>query len=178
MGHAQFLLLTLVALAAGGDAPSLKQGEQAADTRVRGHWVDPSTGLMWAGRDNFGRDLNWRQAGKYCGALRLAGHADWRLPTIGELEAIFDRRANALGLGGKRNERSYPFHVKGDLFLTGDSWSAPTMATTSTSSPIPALRSHRNQRGGMSLNSTLRARAHHDPRHGEWPRNEDSACIR
>ena len=122
--HALFLLLTLVTFVVGAPARSLTETEQAVDTRVRGYWVDTSTGLMWAGKDNFGRDLNWRQAGKYCGDLRLAGHADWRLPTIGELEGIFDRSANALGLGGKRNERGYPFHVKGDLFLTGDSWSA------------------------------------------------------
>ena len=54
----------------------------------------------------------------------MAGYADWRLPTIGELEAIYDKSANALGLGGKHNEKRYTFHVKGDLFLTGDAWSA------------------------------------------------------
>src|SRR5262245_32363360 len=88
----------------------------ASDTRVRGFWVDPSTGLMWAGRDNFGRDLNWRQAAKYCLDLRLGGYADWRLPTIDELEGIYDRGETAVGLGGKRNEKRQTFHVKGDLF--------------------------------------------------------------
>jgi hypothetical protein len=79
---------------------------------------------MWAGRDGFGRDLNWRQATKYCADLQLAGHADWRLPTIVELEGIYDRRANAPGLGGKRNDTPRPYHVRGDLFLTGNAWSA------------------------------------------------------
>jgi hypothetical protein len=79
---------------------------------------------MWAGRDNFGRDLNWRQATQYCRDLQLAGYVDWRLPTIGELEGIYDKSANALGLGGKRNDIAITWHVKGDLFLTGYSWSA------------------------------------------------------
>jgi hypothetical protein len=111
------------------DAPhaqsSTKDPDRAtSDTRARGYWVDPSTGLMWAGKDNFGRDLNWRQASKYCVDLRLAGYADWRLPTIVELEAIFDRSASAIGLSGKRNDTPQPYHVKGDLFLTGLEWSA------------------------------------------------------
>jgi hypothetical protein len=96
----------------------------ASDTRVRGYWVDPSSGLMWAGRDNFGRDLNWRQATKYCRDLQLAGYADWRLPAIEELEGVYDRRARALGRGGARNQTPLTFHVKGDLFLTGLQWSA------------------------------------------------------
>jgi Protein of unknown function (DUF1566) len=106
--------------------PAVAHGDPqvAPETRVRGYWVDPSTGLMWAGKDNFGRDVNWVQALKYCLDLRLGGYADWRLPTIRELEGIYDKSANALGLAGKRNEKPQTFHVKGDLFLTGYSWSA------------------------------------------------------
>ena len=118
------LLLMLLPSVVGGDAQSSSGGGQVTpDTRVRGYWVDPSTGLMWAGKDNFGRDVNWSQAAKYCLDLRLAGHSDWRLPTIGDLEGIYDKSAKALGLGGKHNEKRYTFHVKGDLLLTGDSWS-------------------------------------------------------
>ena len=123
--HTQLLLLTLLPVGLGAQAQSSTEGPQVArpDTQVRGYWVDPSTGLMWAGRDSFGRDLNWRQALKYCLGLRLAGHADWRLPTVDELEGIYDKRANALGRGGKHNETPQHSHVKGDLFLTGDSCS-------------------------------------------------------
>lgn len=60
---------------------------------------------------------------KYCRDLRLAGQTDWRLPVIGELEGIYDRYASTLGLGGMHNEKGQPYHVKGDLLLTGDSWS-------------------------------------------------------
>jgi Protein of unknown function (DUF1566) len=104
--------------------PPVTHAQVAPETRLRGYWVDPATGLMWAARDNFGRDLNWSQAITYCRDLQLAGYDDWRLSTITELEGIYDKSANALGLAGKRNEKPQPFHVKGDLFLTGMEWSA------------------------------------------------------
>ena len=86
------------------------------------YWVDPSTGLMWAAKDN-GKDLNWRKATEYCHDLRLAGHSDWRLATIDELERIYDESANASGLAGK-NGHGTSWHVKGNLFLTGSQWSS------------------------------------------------------
>ena len=103
---------------------SVDDRQVATDTRVRGYWVDPSTGLMWAGKDNFGRDLSWRQATEYCRDLRLAGYVDWRLPEIHELQGIHDPTAKAPGLAGPYNSAPLPSHVKGDLFLTGSSWSA------------------------------------------------------
>jgi tetratricopeptide (TPR) repeat protein len=118
------LLLALLPVLMGAHAQSSRDQRGAPDTRIRGYWVDPSTGLMWADRDSFGRDLNWRQATKYCTDLQLAAHADWRLPTIVELEGIYDRSANAPGLGGKRNDTPQTYHVRGDLFLTGKAWSA------------------------------------------------------
>ena len=88
-----------------------------------GYWVDPATGLMWAGKDN-GRDISWRKATKYCRDLRLGGYADWRLGTIEELEGIYDETANAPGGGGKNGRLPATWHVKGSLFLTGRQWSS------------------------------------------------------
>jgi len=72
---------------------------RAQDTQVHGFWADPSTGLMWVGKDN-GKDVNWKNAVKYCRDLRWAGYSDWRLPTLGALEGIYDKNANAPGLMG------------------------------------------------------------------------------
>ncbi|MGA3211124.1 MAG: protein kinase [Terriglobales bacterium] len=52
-------------------------------------WEDPATGLWWAKRDN-GNDVNWRQAQTYCNSLTVAGYSHWRLPTIDELQGIYD----------------------------------------------------------------------------------------
>jgi len=56
---------------------------------------DLSTGLMWA-KDgngpgcNNGGVLGWEDAVDFAEALVFAGHEDWRLPTISELETIID----------------------------------------------------------------------------------------
>jgi len=73
------LLLALLPIGVGAHAQSSTEGLVIAqDTRTRGYWVDPTTALMWAGRDNLDRDLNWRQAVKYCRDLRLALTGGWQ----------------------------------------------------------------------------------------------------
>jgi len=54
---------------------------------------DTSTGLMWqqdTARDGEGYydRMNWEEALAYCEALVLGDHADWRLPTIKDLDSI------------------------------------------------------------------------------------------
>jgi hypothetical protein len=120
--RAKFAILLLSITAVLAVAPSVQSGAQ--DTQARGYWIDPSTGLMWAGKDN-GKDVSWKKAMKYCRDLRLAGHSDWRLANIGELQAIFDSSAKAPGLAGPvRDQRAFEWHVKGSLFLTGNQWSS------------------------------------------------------
>jgi TolB-like protein len=47
--------------------------------------------LMWTVRDN-GRDVTWKQAKAYCEACRVGGYSDWRMPTIEELEGLYDAK--------------------------------------------------------------------------------------
>lgn len=116
------LLLLASALIAGARSPKGGQS-RAQETQARGVWIDPSTGLMWAARDN-GKDVSWKGAVKYCRDLRLAGYSDWRLATRAELRAIYDRNANAPGSAGPGKDDHFAYHVKGNLFLTGDQWSS------------------------------------------------------
>jgi hypothetical protein len=90
--------------------------EHATDYTTGETWTDPSTRLMWTKKDN-GSDIAWQQAIDYCQNLRLNGHSGWRLPTIDELEAIYDPSANVSSDG-------INWHVKGDLHLTGWHWSS------------------------------------------------------
>jgi hypothetical protein len=117
------LLLSVAIIQASAQrAPEDQDATQ--ETQTRGYWIDPSTRLMWAGKDN-GKDVTWHKAMNYCRDLRLAGYSDWRLATIGELQAIFDKGANAPGLAGPSgNGRAATWHVKGSLFLTGNQWSS------------------------------------------------------
>jgi Protein of unknown function (DUF1566) len=108
-------------MVAGGQ--SLSNDRVAArDTKAHGYWTDPATGLMWAVKDN-GRDVTWHKAVKYCRDLRLAGYSDWRLANMAELQGIYDRTANAPGLGAHEIEPT-TWHVKGNLFLTAYQWSS------------------------------------------------------
>ncbi|HEU4414474.1 MAG TPA: DUF1566 domain-containing protein [Candidatus Angelobacter sp.] len=115
------LLLGCALITSARSAPEGQNGAPAA--QKRGYWIDPSTGLMWAGRDN-GKDVSWKGAMKYCRDLRLAGYSNWRLATLAELGAIYDRNTNAPGSAGSGKDNLFTYHVKGRLFLTGDEWSS------------------------------------------------------
>jgi hypothetical protein len=113
------LLLSVAAIQASAQSAPKGHGT-AQETQIREHWFDPSTGLMWAGKDN-GKDVSWKKAMKYCRNLRLAGYSDWRLATLGELVGIYDKNANAPGRDG---QGASTWHIKGNLFLTGNQWSS------------------------------------------------------
>lgn len=51
--------------------------------------TDKRTGLMWTREDN-GEDMSWDDANGYCENSTLGGFSDWRLPTIDELEKLYD----------------------------------------------------------------------------------------
>jgi hypothetical protein len=124
MAIAAITLMTVLSLSDSTRSQSMAQnGTSVEETQVRGVWVDPSTHLMWAGKDN-GKDVSWRSAMKYCHALRLDRYSDWRLANMAELQGIYDKGVEAPGLAGpSRPPRAFTWHVKGNLFLTGDQWS-------------------------------------------------------
>ena len=72
---------------------------------------------------------------RYCRDLRLAGYSDWRLAILSELEGIYDKNANAPGLarlGGPAKGSDFTWHVKGNLFLTGNQWADDHIGHTSS----------------------------------------------
>ena len=74
--------------------------------------TDPATGLMWTRNDNFG-DVTWQEAEQYCRSLSLAGLSGWELPTIEELEKLYDPQSSS------------GYQIRKPLRLTGDSvWSS------------------------------------------------------
>lgn len=89
------------------------------ETQARGYWTDPATGLIWPAKDN-GKDVTWRQAIKYCHNLHWAGFSDWRLPTIDELQGIYDGSGYAAPPPAKGAEWALAGKPKGGLLLTGN----------------------------------------------------------
>jgi hypothetical protein len=116
------LIITVTAVMAVAAQSPTEGPTSAQQTQVRGYWIDPSTKLIWAAKDN-GQDVTWHKAMKYCRDLRLGGYSDWRLASVGELQGIYDKDANAPGLAGPDHGPS-TWHVKGNLFLTGNQWSS------------------------------------------------------
>ncbi|WP_208889304.1 DUF1566 domain-containing protein [Polaribacter sejongensis] len=51
--------------------------------------TDNATGLMWAKNDSK-KGLDWKSSLKYAEESELAGHSDWRLPNVKELQGIVD----------------------------------------------------------------------------------------
>jgi Protein of unknown function (DUF1566) len=91
------------------------------DAAAKLTWTDPATGLTWAKKDN-GSDLDWHEATAYCAKSRLAGFDDWRLPSLEELQGIYDPSVSVRTLFD--NTVTYNVHVKGNLKLAGWDWSS------------------------------------------------------
>lgn len=54
--------------------------------------TDNNTGLMW--QQTPGPEMTWANAKANAASFELAGHSDWRLPTIKELYSLMDFRGN------------------------------------------------------------------------------------
>ena len=81
---------------------------------------DRKTGLEWAQRDN-GQDINWNSARSYCSNLGLAG-GGWRLPSMDELEGIYDRSETlTTSCGGYTCEVSPLFSLTGYWYWSDES---------------------------------------------------------
>jgi hypothetical protein len=110
----------LLAVAVGPASPQNQTSANAPPPPPPVTWTDPSTGLMWARKDN-GSDIKQGQALNYCKNLRLAGFRDWRLPEIDELQQIYDPSV----VSGVWSGNGDGLHVKGDIRMTGYcGWSA------------------------------------------------------
>lgn len=74
-------------------------------------WTDPATGLMWSTKDNGSSQLTWTKAEAYCSNLSLQGYTDWHLPTIAEIEVLYDSSIELY----EQNGDVSPLHIKGDV---------------------------------------------------------------
>jgi hypothetical protein len=88
------------------DKAAEEAAEKVARERSSAIWIDSASGLTWAKEDSYWGET-WQQATDYCRSLQLAGYTDWRLPTIDELQGVYDPNTNVDG-----------DHVNGNLKLT------------------------------------------------------------
>ncbi len=67
-------------------------GKNAFVDNRDGTVTDRATGLMWEKGDS-GKGMNWKDAlawAQQCNAKKLFGHADWRVPSVKELQSLVD----------------------------------------------------------------------------------------
>jgi hypothetical protein len=132
------------------------KAEQEARAEAAGLvWTDPATRLMWAKKDN-GSDVTWQQAMDYCRNLKLAGHSDWRLPIIDELQGIYDHNINVPG--HYADGKAVIWHVKGNLHLSGDLWSNSQGNASGEAWTIQLIKGHRES-ALLSYGATFSIRA-------------------
>jgi len=93
--------------------PTPQESAKIARDEAAGVWTDPATGLIWAKKDNEDY-LSQPQAEAYCHTLRLAGHSDWRLPRIEELQGISNKGENE-----KKLDPESIKHMAGKVFHRG-----------------------------------------------------------
>lgn len=70
-----------------------------------GTLTDSATGFTWQQTDD-GSPQRWEGALSYCDGLDLAGHTDWRLPNIRELQSIVDDGLNGPAIDSVFSSRS------------------------------------------------------------------------
>ena len=76
-------------------SPDTELTEIARDGRfiayANGTVLDTKTNLMWAGTDAGESSYYYSDAKGYCEGYRGGGHTDWRMPTLDELETLYNK---------------------------------------------------------------------------------------
>jgi hypothetical protein len=111
-----FTLVMIIILCIGACEAMSQDSAKTADKTT---WTDSATGLTWTVKDS-GSAVSPNEAGNYCSRLRAGGFSDWRLPTIDELEAMFDSKLK------KENKTKGPIELSDPCILSGTTNSAGT----------------------------------------------------
>jgi hypothetical protein len=114
------LLLSIVS-----SVPAFSQDESAASRfENKGEVVvDRQSGLMWQRGDSYHelkKGLNWYEALEYMdgkNTQKLAGHSDWRLPTLEELNNLWDASRPVSSKDGEKIGLPGEFQGKGSYYL-------------------------------------------------------------
>lgn len=70
--------------------PAVTRSRHRLEVVGDGVVLDPRTHLEWTSRDQ-DESLTWDDADRRCRELVRGGRADWRLPELGELQALYER---------------------------------------------------------------------------------------
>jgi hypothetical protein len=142
-GLAKSLLVTIL-LCAGTCAVMAQNSAPKVGADAKTFWTDNATGLTWTAKDSDSA-LSPNQAGDYCSRQRSGEYSDWRMPTIDELEALYDSKLS------KRYKIKGPIELSDSCILSG---------TTNSSGEVWTFcfnNGGRNLGGGSGCGTTGRA---------------------
>ena len=91
-------------------------GQEGLVDHGDGTLTDAGRGIMWQKQDDH-LERSWKEAARYCEALELAGHKDWRLPPISLLETVLDPERSPAVVAGFAVKPAYYWsasEIRGD----------------------------------------------------------------
>ena len=114
--------------------PPKKEEKRSTDGRYidygDGTITDSETNLMWTRKDShadLGKCIDWNDSKSYVKGLNTGGYRDWRLPTVKELKAIYEKsKSNYMAYDSK-----YSLHLD-SIFGDGAAygyWSSEEMGS-------------------------------------------------
>lgn len=71
------------------ETASARNGDDASDDRGQANSTMLIDNLEWLLSTN-GENMKWPEAVEYCENLEMNGHNDWRLPSLAELQGLYD----------------------------------------------------------------------------------------
>ncbi len=114
------------------------QGTSSSDGRYIDHGdgtiTDSNAGLMWTKKDSYadlGKCFDWNASKSYVSGLSTGGYTDWRLPTVNELKAIYEKSKSSNVMTYDRDSK-YPLHLD-SIFADGAAywyWSSETVGSS------------------------------------------------
>ena len=115
---------------------------------------DTETGLMWTQKDSYsdlGHSLNWHESREYVEGLSTGGHVDWRLPTVPELQTIYDPSKTNKDLYGGKLRLDPVFAESGTYNYWTSETAGDCCAVTMTFDYGHVTKNHRNFSGSFGV---------------------------
>jgi hypothetical protein len=96
--------------------------------------IDKNTGLMWQ-KDDDGKQRNWNDSRDNCSSLSLAGHSDWRLPSLQNLTDLW----KSVGSNEQLRKRYFPSMKTSEELYGGQAVAPYWSSTVGGSSVLPGI---------------------------------------
>ena len=127
--------------------------------------TDTKTDIMWTKKDSYadlGKCLNWNDSQSHVSILSTGGYSDWRMPTVQELETIYEKsKPNNIAFD---HDSKYPLYL--DLIFADGAasryWSSETAGSCCahtvdfSRNPVRVRKDNRDRCGDRGVRAVRR----------------------